>query len=74
MEEKKLRYNSPAQNRRDKVIVCCKYNKAIDCNRRDTKDKWFCEHCGWNPKEQAKRQEEDVRKRFLAVDYETESD
>ena len=74
MEEKKLRYNSATQNRRDKVIVCCKYNKSIDCNRRDTKDEWFCEHCGWNPKEQAKRQEEDVRKRFLAVDYETESD
>ncbi len=65
MEEKKLRYNSPAQNRRDKVIVCCKYNKAIDCNRRDIKDDWFCEHCGWNPSEAARRKKEDVKLRIL---------
>ena len=72
--EKKLIYDTPAQKRRDRVIVKCKHNEGIFCNRRDIMDEWFCEHCGWNPVEQAKRKEEDIKLRILAVDYETESD
>lgn len=59
--EKKLIYDTPAQNRRDRTIVICKYNDGIFCNKRDIKDEWFCRHCGWNPDEAKARKEEDLK-------------
>ena len=64
-KETELIYDTPAQNRRDRVIINCKFNDGVFCNRRDIKDDWFCEHCGWNPSEAARRKKEDVKLRIL---------
>lgn len=54
---KNLKYDTDALKRKDQTPVTCLYNDAINCNLRDMSDVWFCNRCGWNPREQEKRKQ-----------------
>ena len=69
---KKLQYDTPSLKRKDQIQVECLYNASVDCNLRDMSDVWFCDRCGWNPKEALKRKKE-IEQRFGLTDSKNET-